>query len=118
MKRHFGRKQEPEDLPGAELTGAGYFTPSRPSLKGRRTMEQTVAVIEKNRVEEIRIGLSQYQGHNLVSVRVWADPYAGEERIPTKKGITLAVTRLPELIAGLQAAEAAAREAGLIEDAA
>ena len=36
------------------------------------------------------------------------------EPIATKKGITIAVKRLPELIRGLQAAEAEARRRGLL----
>lgn len=36
--------------------------------------------------------------------------------MPTKKGITLAIERLPELIEALQQAERAAREAGLLGD--
>jgi hypothetical protein len=40
------------------------------------------------------------------------DPSGG--LVPTKKGISLKVERLPELIAALQAAEAEARNRGLL----
>lgn len=79
-------------------------------------MDKLIATIPKNQSEEIRIGLDEYKKHDLVSIRVWADPYAGDERVPTKKGISVSVRLLPDLIAALQEAEAAAREVGLLKD--
>ena len=79
-------------------------------------MDKLIATIPKNKTEEIRVGLDEYKGHDLVSLRVWADPYAGAERVPTKRGLSGSVRLLPELIAALQQAEAAAREAGLLDD--
>jgi len=73
------------------------------------------AVIQKNSAEEIRIGLAEYNGHDLLQVRVWADPRGGgSDRIPTKAGIACNVRLLPDLIEALQQAETRAREAGLL----
>ena len=77
---------------------------------------QLIAIIEKNKRDEIRIALDQFKGHHLVDVRVFADPYAREERVATKKGVSLAIAKLPELVAALQEAEREARAAGLLED--
>jgi hypothetical protein len=74
----------------------------------------TTSVIRKNAVEEIRIGLSTFSGHDLINIRVWADPRSGGERIPTKAGIACKVTLLPELIEALRRAEAEARDTGLL----
>ena len=79
-------------------------------------MDRLIATIPKNQAEEIRVGLDEYKGHDLVSLRVWTDPYAGDERVPTRKGVSMSVALLPELIAALQEAEAAAQAAGLLGD--
>ena len=73
------------------------------------------AVLRKNMTEEIRIELSEFNGHDLINVRIWTDPRnGGSERIPTKAGICCNVRLLPELIDALQQAETQARAGGLL----
>lgn len=81
-------------------------------------IDETVRTIAKNSNEEIRVGLSEYMGQQTAYMRVYAEPYAdkGEGKVPTRKGLTIAVYRLPNLIFALQATERRAREAGLLED--
>ncbi len=75
----------------------------------------SISVIRKNAAEEIRVELTQFNGHDLINVRVWTDPRTGGvERIPTKAGIACNARLLPELIAALQQAEAEARMRGLL----
>ena len=103
--------------PGATGDGAEFgtrdaaeFSEKPADLQGFRG-----AIIRKNMAEEIRVELSEFNGHDLINVRVWADPRnGGTERIPTKAGIACNVRLLPELIEALQKAEAAARKAGLL----
>jgi hypothetical protein len=65
--------------------------------------------------EEVRVALSEFNGHDLVNIRVWAEPRdGGPDKIPTKAGLALRVEKLPELIEALEEAERQAREAGLI----
>lgn len=72
-----------------------------------------IAVIQKNKTEEIRVELPEFNGHNLINIRVWVEPRdGGAERIPTKAGVACRAL-LPELIAALRKAEAEARRAGL-----
>ncbi len=74
-------------------------------------MDKTIAVIKKNAIEEVRVALSEYRGHELVSVRIWANyRSADSEKRPTKKGVALRVDQLPELIAALNEAQAARKE--------
>jgi hypothetical protein len=81
----------------------------------QRDQAQHIATVRKNALEEIRIELSEFNGHDLVNVRVWAEPRGGgTDRIPTKAGIACNVRLLPELIEALQQAEMAARNAGLL----
>ena len=79
-------------------------------------MEEVVATIAKNKREEVRVALTEYEGHDLCDVRIFAEPYAGDEWVATKKGVCLGVAKLPGLIAALQRAEAEARANGLIQD--
>ena len=78
--------------------------------------DRVIAVIEKNRDEEIRVVLGDFKGHQLVSIRIFADPREddGQDRVPTKKGVTCKVALLPEIIKALQDAEAVARKEGLL----
>ena len=75
-----------------------------------------IAIIEKNRSEELRIGLKEFKGRNYLDIRTYVEPYAneGQGRVPSKKGITLAVAKLPELIAALQKVEQQAHAQGLL----
>jgi hypothetical protein len=78
-------------------------------------MGDPIAVLRKNAFEEIRVELSEFNGHDLIQVRVWIQPRnGGKERIPTKAGIACKVTLLPDLISALKKAEAAAQAAGLL----
>jgi len=74
------------------------------------------ATIEKNKIEELRVTLKGYKGYHYIDARTFTEPYANEDpaRVPTKKGITLAVTKLPELMSALKQAEGEARAAGLL----
>ncbi len=79
-------------------------------------MEKTIRTIRKSQRAEIRVSLTEYHGHDLCDVRVFAEPYSGDEWIATKKGLSLSVELLPELIAALQQAEAEARAASLLKN--
>ena len=77
-----------------------------------------VAVVPKNKLEEVHIALSQFKGADLLDVRVYAADEgdgADGKKHPTKKGIAIKVTRLPELIAGLRAAQAEAIKLGRLK---
>ncbi len=71
-------------------------------------MEIEIATIEKNKIEELHVALKEFKGHHYADIRTYCDPYAdeGQGRVPTKKGVTLSLTKLPKLIAALQQAEA------------
>ena len=60
-------------------------------------MEKVVKVIEKNKFQEVRVGISEYQGNDLISIRIWTQPKGMEEKVPTAKGVSLNVKLYPEL---------------------
>ena len=61
------------------------------------------------------MSLSEYEGHALINVRIYATGADGVDR-PTTKGVAMSVARLPELARALAKAETTAREMGLLHD--
>jgi hypothetical protein len=95
-----------------------------PGRKSSRTIERAgpalaepvkVAEFWKNRKgESIRAQLVTYQGINCFDLRQHFTGHDGRMQ-PTKKGICIAVLRLPELATAVSRALAKAIELGLIE---
>ena len=79
------------------------------------TDSDLIGVIEKNRGEDVRVALSSFNGVPLIDIRIYADFGNGPDRNATRKGASLRVERLPELIALLTLAADKARATGLIE---
>lgn len=79
-------------------------------------MTDHVATIQKNSMEDVRVTLDEFSGHQLIDVRIYADFKTGnvETRGPTKKGVSLNISRLPDLIAALVTAKAEAERRGLL----
>jgi len=79
-------------------------------------MTDHVAIIGKNSLEDVRVTLDEFSGHQLIDLRVYADFRSGnvQTRGPTKKGVSLNVVRLPDLIAALEAARVEAEQRGLL----
>ncbi|MGI8839896.1 MAG: PC4/YdbC family ssDNA-binding protein [Caulobacteraceae bacterium] len=74
-----------------------------------------IATLPKNSRERVRVALDEYQGHRLIDVRVVAQlTESSNAWFPTKRGVSLAIAHLPVLARALAAAEAQARELGLI----
>lgn len=73
-----------------------------------------IATIGKNSLEEVRVTFNEYKGSHLLDVRTFS-AFAGEDKRATKKGISLKVEKIPELIAALQTAQAEATRLGLLE---
>jgi hypothetical protein len=63
---------------------------------------------------EVRVTLDEYRGCQTIDVRLFEPFTAAKVPMATKRGITLALARLPELARALASAEAKARELGLI----
>ena len=76
---------------------------------------QETYVIQKNAQEEVRVGLSAYKGHYLLDLRIYAEFGAGQERKPTKKGVTLRGEKIDELITVLARVRAEAASLGLLK---
>src|SRR5882724_9576009 len=86
--------------------------------RGRRgaggMTERVIAALSKNAAEELRVVLTEFHGRQLIDVRVYATYHSTGQLGPTKKGVTLRVELLPELLIALQQAKAVARARGLL----
>ena len=79
-------------------------------------MNEPFIVIPKNSREEIHVSLTVVHGHNVIDVRVYA-VNRDNKLVPTTKGITMEMKRLPAFTHALREAERYVRQAGLLSDA-
>jgi len=69
----------------------------------------------RQRRDAIVVSLSTYEGHNLIGVRMHTTSQDGK-MLPTAKGVSMMVARLPELAKAVELALAKARELHLLGD--
>lgn len=77
-------------------------------------MQKTVKVFQKNKFQEIKIGITEYQGNDLIDIRTWSLPQADGESTPTSKGVSINVKLYPELKEGVLALEKELKDAKLL----
>lgn len=63
------------------------------------TSNRVVATLEKNSRESVVVALSTFNGHDLIDIRIFVDGDDGP--LPTRKGVSLRIGQLPELIRAL-----------------
>lgn len=73
-----------------------------------------IGTISKNSMDEVRVTLDQFRGAHLVDIRIFSAFTAAKIPMATKKGVSLKVDLLPDLVKVLTEAEAKARALGLI----
>ncbi|MBL7198217.1 MAG: transcriptional coactivator p15/PC4 family protein [Candidatus Omnitrophica bacterium] len=77
-------------------------------------MNKTIKTFEKNKFQEIRVGISEYEGNDLIDIRTWTLPKGAEEKVPTSKGISINVKLYPELKDAVLALESELKEGKFI----
>ena len=77
-------------------------------------MNKTIKTFEKNKFQEIRVGISEYQGNDLIDIRTWTLPKGAEEKVPTSKGVSINVKLYPELKEAVLALENELKENNFI----
>lgn len=60
-------------------------------------MEKDVAVFEKNKYQDVKFRISEYQGNDVIDIRIWTQPPQGGEKVPTGKGVNINVKLFPKL---------------------
>ena len=77
-------------------------------------MEKDVAVFEKNKYQDVRIRISEYQGNDVIDIRIWTQPPQGDEKVPTGKGININVKLFPQLKEAVEKLEKDLQGANLV----
>lgn len=77
-------------------------------------MERDVASFEKNKYQDIRVRISEYQGNDVIDIRIWTQPPQGNEKVPTGKGININVRLFLQLKDAINKLEQTLKENNLI----
>ena len=80
-------------------------------------MNETVATFNKNKFEEIRIGVKEYKGFDLIDLRVWVDSKDAGGKVPTAKGLSLNVELFAEFKKSILALETTLKKNNLLDEA-
>ncbi len=60
-------------------------------------MDKTVKVFKKNKFQEIRVGIREFKGNDLIDIRTWTQTQGTDDMVPTTKGVSLNVSLVGEL---------------------
>lgn len=77
-------------------------------------MDKTIATFKKNKFQEIRVGIREFKGNDLVDIRTWTMTQGSEEMVPTAKGVSINVALFGELKKSLAQVEAVLSESRMI----
>ncbi len=77
-------------------------------------MEKDVAVFAKNKYQDVKVRISEYQGNDVIDVRIWTQPPQGDEKVPTGKGININVRLFPRLKEAVQKLEKELTDANMV----
>jgi len=77
-------------------------------------MQKTVRIFQKNKFQEIRVGITEYEGNDLVDIRTWSQRADSEEKTPTSKGVSINVKLYPQLKEAVLALEKELKEGNLL----
>ena len=78
--------------------------------KGVIIVDKTIATFQKNKFQEVRIGVREFKGNDLVDIRTWTMTQGSNEMVPTAKGVTINVNLLPQLKKALDEVEKILKE--------
>ena len=68
-------------------------------------MDKTVSVFQKNKFQEVRVGVREYKGNDLIDIRTWTMTQGSEEMVPTAKGVSINIHLLTDLRKALDEVE-------------
>ena len=77
-------------------------------------MEKDVAVFAKNKYQDVKVRLSEYQGNDVIDIRIWTQPPQGDEKVPTGKGVNINVKLFPELKKAMEKLESDLKAGNLL----
>ena len=77
-------------------------------------MDKTVYVFKKNKFQEIRVGIREFKGNDLIDIRTWTLTQGTDDMVPTAKGVSINVLLLAELKKSLAEVERILKENEMI----
>ena len=77
-------------------------------------MDKTIAVFQKNKFQEVRIGIREFKGNDLIDIRTWTMTQGSNEMVPTAKGVTFNIHLLLEMQKALGSVEKELKENGML----
>jgi hypothetical protein len=78
-------------------------------------MSEVISQIPKNAREVVFLSLSEFKGRRLIDIRVHVPGDQEGDWVPTRKGVSLAVTLYPAFKQGLAQLEKALIQQGLLD---
>jgi len=60
-------------------------------------MDKTITTFKKNKFQEIRVGVREFKGNDLVDIRTWTMTQGSDDMVPTAKGVSINVQLFGEL---------------------
>ena len=67
-------------------------------------------VFRKNKFQEIRVGIREFKGNDLIDIRTWTLTQGTDDMVPTAKGVSMNIHLLPELKKSLEEVEKILKE--------
>ena len=77
-------------------------------------MDKTVASFQKNKFQQVHIGIPDFKGNDLVDIRVWTQLQGSDHMVATAKGVSINVHLLPELKKAIEEVERILKEEKMI----
>ena len=77
-------------------------------------MDKTVMVFKKNKFQEIRVGIREFKGNDLIDIRIWTMTQGSEDMVPTAKGVSLNINLLSDLKKSIEEVEKVLKESKMI----
>ncbi len=77
-------------------------------------MQKLVKAFQKNKFQEVRVGITEFRDNDLIDIRVWARRPGSEEMVPTPKGVTINISLFNELKGAILALEDELRQNKLL----
>lgn len=77
-------------------------------------MDKTVAVFQKNKFQEVRVGIREFKGNDLIDIRTWTMTQGSNEMVPTAKGVSINVSLLSQLKNALAEVEKVLKENSMV----
>ena len=77
-------------------------------------MDKTIATFKKNKFQEIRVGIREFKGNDLIDIRTWTMTQGSDDMVPTAKGVSINVQLFGELEKSLAQVKEVLTESRLI----